>query len=257
MGELVTIDKSADIAALFDLPVVDSLSSDERSLLSMLLRRDEQIDIVIPASTSADQLWESLTLCAKVFGPVNKARQILKLLIGRMLNLMQDRPELYESRGFRSFDQFMSDEKRGLPKILNISRGELYKTKSVAERNPSLPISDYREIGFSKLAALGPVTREGNSDYPAWINAAKTSTLTELREQIYRSDANIPPGSLEMDMLVLPMTKADKDEIEEFIGDPQMQAVSGSRDRAKVLVNATREARMEWLAQAQGAEGDQ
>ena len=58
-------------------------------------------------------------------------------------------------------------------------------------------------------------------------------------------------------MLVLPMTKADKDEIEEFIGDPQMQAANGTRDRAKVLVNATREARMEWLAQAQGAEGDQ
>ena len=256
MGELVPITNptsATDLAALFDPSLDGSLSGDERSLLAALLSQDERIDIAIPEDTPAGQLWETITLCAKVFTRVNKAHAVLKLLIGRALVLIQQSPEIYERRGFRSFDQFMTDDVRGLPALLGISRGELYKSKSIAEANPTLPMADYREIGFSKLAAISQVTREGDSNYQDWIDAAKTNTFSQLKEKIYRSDANIPEGSLERDLFALEMTAYQKSELEEFINDPQMRAASGSENKAELLLNATREARVEWLARVEAA----
>lgn len=247
-GDLVPTKPGAELAALFD-PSVDGafLSPQERPLLAALLVQDDRIDIAIPADTPADDLWRTVLLVSKVFTRLTRAHSILKLLIGRALVLIQDRPELYESRGFRSMDAFLSDEVRGLPALLGISRGELYKAKSVAEKNPTLPIALYREIGFSKLGEISRVTEEGNANYPAWLEKARTSTYKELVRSIEESNLQIAEGGMTPAVFAINCREDQRRELSEFVEDPRIHSVNGTADKAEILLNSTREARAEWL----------
>lgn len=241
---------STEVAGLFDPSSVDTLSSEERMLLSVLLSRDDRVDIAIPSNISQNSLWDTLALCCKVFVRVRRANSQLKLLIGRALALVKDTPEIFEARGFNSFDAFMSNNDRGLPAITGISRSELYKAKTVAEKLPELSLTDTRELGFTKTALLAQVTESGNSDYDKWLDAAKTDTIPEFRERIYRSGKGIDDGDLEWDVLQFNVTKAQKERIEGFVTDPEIIAYCENKLPGFIIERLIEETAQEWKMQA-------
>lgn len=253
---LVPTDLGAELLQLVDASGSVALSDEERLLLVTLLDQSDRIDVVIPEDTPAERLWETALMCSRVLSVVRRAGNILKFLIGRALVLIQKNPELYERNGFRSLDAFLSDEVNGLPALLGISRGELYKAKSVAESNPTMSMQEYREIGFSKLGLLAGKVQEGDSQYPYWMEQARTSTFKELQTKIYASNMQIPEGSLEADVFTLPCTADQKQELDEFIADPVIQSAAGTKSKAQVLVNATREAQSTWAGEAENGEGN-
>lgn len=243
---------AADVAGLFDPNIADALSLEERSVISTLLSSDDRTDVAIPENISPDDLWKTLELCCRVFIRVRKANAQLKLLIGRSLVLIQDNPELFKSRGFNSFDSFMTRED-GLPGLTGISRSELYKAKTVADTFPTIiSLGDSRELGVTKLSLIAQVTKEGNSDAQSWVDFAKDNTIPELKARIYRSDKGISEGALEVETLYITLTGDQKQTVEQFLNDAEIQAYAGSKMPGVILCAAIAELEEIWKQQQCG-----
>lgn len=245
----------AEVAGLFDPTTDDTLSSEERVILSALLTRDDRVDLAVPDGMDPRALWQTLDLCSRVFLRVRHASGQLKLLIGRALLVIQDTPEVFITRGFNTFDQFMSDLERGLPHITGISRGELYKAKSVAGSvGPSMNMEDARSLGFAKMQLVAGNTAPGSAQQKALIEAAKTQTIPELREHIARAGF-AEAGDLESDVLQVHVTKTQKRVVQSFLGNPQVQAYCETSSAGLILERMVAEVEAEWEIHATVIEG--
>lgn len=254
VDEVIT---GAEVASLFDSRSEETLNSDERVILASLLTRDDRVDLAVPDTMDPRELWDTLNICARVFVRVRRASGQLKLLIGRSLLVIQNTPEVYESRGFRSFDAFMSDTDRGLPKITGISRAELFKAKSVAGSvGPDMNLEDARQVGFTKLQLIAGVTDPGSTTQKALIDAAKTDTIPELRERIARSGVQFAAGDLEWDMIQLSVTKTQKKMFQEFVNNPQVRAYCESESPGMIVQRMIEEVGEEWRIQSMVIEGE-
>lgn len=243
---------ASEIAGLFDPTSKDSLTERERTVLTGLLSREGNIDVVIPDSISQSELWETLSVCCGVFYRMRRAASHLKLLIGRALVLLKDTPAIYKSRGFNSFDDFMTKE-NGLPGITGISRSELYKAKTVAEKLPTIGLSEVRAMGFTKLALLAEATTEAAPDFQEWVTQATEGTIPQLKEKMYRSDKQIPEGSVDWEVVQFTVTVEQKQLIDAFMVDPDMIAYCCNNNPGFILTRMIEECEAEWRLQAQGA----
>lgn len=247
----------SDAAGLFD-PQSEEIfrDGDERTLLAGLLSLNDRVDVALPDGMPASELWRTFDLCARVFVRVRYASGQLKLLIGRALSVIQDTPEIYESRGFSSFDGFMSDETRGLPKITGISRAELYKAKSVAKSvGPGMNLEDARQIGFSKMQLIAGVSNAGEATFNTLVDAAKTDTIPQLRERIARQGLVGSAADLEWDVLQVNMTRTQKRVVQQFLQNPQVRAYCETESAGTILERAIAEVTSEWEIQAMAIEG--
>lgn len=246
----------AEVAGLFTTDSEEALTPEERVILAALLTRDDRVDLAIPDDMNPRELWRTLEICSRVFLRVRHASGQLKLLIGRALLVIQNTPEVFTSRGFSSFDAFISDSERGLPYITGISRGELYKAKSVAASvGPNMNLADAREIGFSKLQLVAGVTEAGSAEQNRLIEVAKNTTVLQLRERIARSDMGIEEDDLEFDLLQFQVTKTQKKLIQSFVNNPQVRAYCETQSAGMILERAIQECVGEWQIQGQVVEG--
>lgn len=245
---------SAQLAGLFDPRVEGGLSLDERALISTLVANNAKSEIVLPDNISDSDLWDALQVCCKVESRVRKVQTVLKMLVGRALLLMQDRPAMYKDRGFISLDAIMTDQERGLPAITGISRAELYNSKKIAKSWPTISAADATSIGFTKLVTLSAIRKQSDSDSAQWLEVARVNTNEGLKEAIYRSDAGIPEGSLDQDSFIITLTRAEKTELQQFIGDPVFQAYCQTASPALMLLRAIAEASSEWRVQMRAEE---
>ncbi len=248
-----------EVAGLFDarIPGQETLSESERTILSTLLSSNGRVDLVIPDKMDPNELWRTLDICARVFVRVRRASGQLKLLIGRALLVIQDTPEIYTSRGFESFNDFVSDEQTGLPAMTGISRGELFKAKAVAKSvGPGMRSEDIREIGFSKVQLVAAAAPSGSPKFNALIEAAKFDTVPQLRERIANADVGLTAEDMEWATIQFPVTRTQKNIAEEFFGNPQVQAYCGTESRGVILERLIQEAEVEWQIQAMVIESE-
>lgn len=246
----------AEVAAMFEVDSEESLNTEERGILSALLRRDDRVDLAVPDNMDPRELWRTLEICSRVFLRVRHASGQLKLLIGRALLVIQNTPEVYESRGFRSFDAFMSDQERGLPAMTGISRAELFKAKSVAGSvGPEMNLNDAREIGFTKLQIVASVTDPGTATQRALMESAKTDTIPQLKERIARSSLQVQTGDMTWDLLQITVTQSQKQFVQAFLNNPRVRAYCESESPGMILQRMIEEVASEWEIQALVVEG--
>lgn len=250
----LTVIPPAQLAGLFDPRVEGGLSASERALISTLVANNAKSDVVLPDTISDEDLWDALQVCCKVESRVRKVQTVLKMLVGRALLLMQERPAMYKERGFISLDAIMTDQERGLPAITGISRAELYNAKTIAKSWPKISATDATEIGFTKLVTLAKIRKDTDSDSAKWLEIAKTSTNEGLKDAIYRSDNSIPVGSLDVDTLTITISKAEKDEILAFLKNPAYQAYCKSALPGVMLIQCIAESVAEWDVQLRANE---
>ncbi len=235
------------LGGLFDPQSEGALSERERALIGVLLSNDAQAAAAIPDGISADDLWATLAVCCKVGAKVEKVRTVLKMLVGRALVVMENRPEIYRERGFRTLDSFMSStEANGLPALSGMARTGLYEARSFAAKWPGLPIGEMAAIGMGKMRAISRIRKGSDSDAQVWLDKAKTGTLEQLQEQIYRSSNGIPDGSLEISTVIFTMTVDEKKRIEGFVKDPEIQAYCGTAQPGPILCKVLEETESEW-----------
>lgn len=238
----------SDTAALFDPRSEEVLSSPERTLLASLLSHSGRVDLALPDGISAASLWESFHVCGTVFKITRRASGQLKLLIGRALKVMQDTPESYESRGFRSFDDFMT-RTDGLERFTGISRAEGYKAKSVAESaGPDMPLSDARDLGFTKMGIITGVAKSTDSNFQGLVEYGKTHTIPKLRQHIERQGLADADETV-WDVVTIPVTLAQKRFWTAFVQNPQVQAYCESASAGMILERAIAEVSSEWQIQ--------
>lgn len=247
----------AEVASLFDPRSEETLTQDERVVLAGLLNRDDRVDLAIPDEMDARELWRTLEICSRVFLRVRHASGQLKLLIGRALHVIHNTPDVYKSRGFSSFDDFMTRED-GLPRLTGISRAELYKAKSVAASlGPQTNMDDIREIGsFTKLQLIAGYTEAGSNEQNALMEAAKHETIQQLKERIARSELQVEVEDLTWDVLQVNVTRAQKQQIWSFISNPQVKAYCESEAPGVILQRAIEECCGEWQVQPTAIEGE-
>lgn len=239
-----------EVAGLFDTRNEDLLTLDERVLLSGLLSSGDRVDMAIPDDISEGDLWRTLSICGRVFVPIRRASTQLKIIIGRAINLIQQRPEIFESRGFRSFDDFMSLP-HGLQQMTGISRAELFKAKATANAlGPTINMEDVRQIGITKIQMVAQYSEPGTPSQDALIEVAKTHTVPQLREHIARLDLQVSTGDMEWDVLQIPATKTQKALFMEFFRNPLVLAYCGTTSQAVVLERMLQECSEEWQIRA-------
>ncbi len=168
---------------------------------------------------------------------------------------MQDTPETYESRGFRSFDEFMS-KANGLEAMTGISRAEGYKSKAVAESaGPDMPLSDARDLGFTKMALITGVSKSTDSTFQPLVEFSKTHTIPEIRQHIERQGLADADETI-YDVLTIPVTRAQKNFWNSFVQNPQVRAYCESESAGIILERAISEVMNEWSIEAPVIEGE-
>jgi len=240
-----------ETAALFDARSEEILTPEDRASLVFLLTQNDRVDLAIPADMPPAELWRAFDVCARVYRRVRFATGQLKLLIGRALMVIQETPVIYQSRGFSSFDEFMSSDKpNGLQEITGISRAELYKAKKVANSSgPGMSLEDAREIGFTKMALVTGVAKYSDSNFSELMESAKTDTIPQLRERIAKKNL-AQPDELEWDVFQVNLTKAQKKFLQSFIDNPQVRAYCETTSPGTILERAISEVIGEWEIRA-------
>ncbi len=247
MSPVELTQNGSETASLFDVENENETARQDRHMVVELLRRQDRVDLALPVSIDSLVLWRTLDVCAHFFVRIAAAKHMLKLMVGRALIVIQQRPEFFTSRGYDNFSDFMSDTVRGLPRITGISRAELFKAKAVAAQlGPTITLEDARDVGLTKLQLIAGVTDSGSAEQRELVEAARTDTMVQLRERIVRNGLVGSTEDLEWDALIFTLTKTQKTFVQEFLDNPLVQAYCKTSSPGIILEMMVAELSEEW-----------
>ena len=216
-----------------EIVVKADLSQEELDIVDRILISRDTLSVAIPDDTDPDAVWRTLTACSKALTVYRNAASTLKLVVGRLLMVVQDHPELYLGK-YKNYNSFVS---QGCPELFGVPRSEAYAAKSMVEAWPSLTVDEIKQIKFSKLAHLTfkcQITEKSpNAD--KYLELAQTHTLNELKD-ITASNGIIPRDEADMAGITIVTTLATKNKWEQFISNPQIRAYVGS-DNAGIILH--------------------
>jgi hypothetical protein len=239
-----------------------ALNPAERAILSELLTEQRSIEEIVPADIGAGKLWEYMQVACKAMMRVRELMAKLKPLIGRLMLVVKEYPELYvgkdgmdpatgEVKVMETFEDFVA---YGLPAVIGISRAEAYAAQKFAICFPEMVLETYAAIGNMKMKALtqlpfGP-NGEPPKDIALWVDRAMDPRVgvDELRLMVAnRTLAN--PGDLEIVIVPVTMTKAERILWREFKMDKGCQMYCGTSAEGTMLARAIVESIGEWRGQ--------
>ena len=252
---------STDIAPSEPIFFSPALTDDERTMLSALLSPNQNVEEIIPDSTDPDTLWSYLSVSCKALMRVRDLTAQLRPLIGRILLLVKQYPDLYQGREgmnpetgekkvMLNFEDFIL---YGLPAAIGMSRAGAYLAQKIALRFPELPLSKYSQIGATKMQSLTqlPFGENGKppKDIDRWIETAADPRVTfqAFREMVANRTLQ-DPGDLEMSSVVVNMTKAQRELWRRYKTDRTMQQYAESTAEGRILEVLMIEAEPEWRA---------
>jgi hypothetical protein len=218
-----------------------SLNLEERNILSDLVSPDTEVQAVA-ADLGPDKLWEAIQVTVRIYASTKKAQAQLKPVIGKLLIELEKFPEIYQSRGYRTFDEFMS---LGGPQLLGMPRSECYRAKRLSATWPNLTPEDFSEIGEQKLYALSTFTSYSDPKAEHWLDVARASTHDQLLDTISQSGENTK-GNLVPAQISFTTSLELKTAINEYFSNTAAQSVVGTSDRGSMLMAAIAVARSDW-----------
>jgi len=188
------------------------LEQKEVELLGALLDEGSRVDVVIPEDIDPGALWDSLAVCCKVLVRMKGAACKLKPLVGRMLLVVQNYPDIYQSRGYKTYDDFVT---RGMEELLGISRAEAYHCKRIAKNLPWVTSAQFEQIGIAKLELLAKDEVAPKAKELLEIAAKPEVTIAALKQII--ADNNLSERDrLDFSNIVLAVPKDVKKQWDEF-----------------------------------------
>jgi hypothetical protein len=221
----------------------NSLSPNELRLVEELVRaNDKSARELIPDPIAPNDLWSTLSAACKVLAKTEEAKTRLKPLIGRMLILIERKPELYQTQGFSNFNDFMTN---GVWKLYRISRAEAYNMKKIAEELGNISTDVITEIGVSKANLVASALRRQITDgtpreiadrkQKDWLEKARHASYDELKLMVY--DSNLAEkGELDHSTIIIESTKDVATRWKSFRRDPAIKGISET-DQPGVLLN--------------------
>jgi hypothetical protein len=223
------------------------MSENEKFLLDGLLADDTaRIDVVLRGDSSPEDIAAALDVCSKVHGTLYKANMRLKPIIGRILELAQDKPEVFKLCECKTFNEFASEY---IPKLTGMTRAEAYQCKRIVEKFPSVTIKDFEDIGYVNLGLLCKVTQEGAPSKDKWFKEAKEKTVDDFKVYIAERGYG-DKGDLDTVVLEVVMSKETAKQIKEFWNNRAFQEYVGSKDHGEMLKAAIGEVAIQWTIDA-------
>lgn len=232
-------------------PVVETerthLRREENAILKEALRPGADIQAVIPADASAEELWKTLDICIKGVNLLEERLRRLHPIIGRILLIFQERPSLYKELGYETYSEFMQ---KGVHGVLGLHRSQAYVAKIVARDWPQVTPDRFARIGPKKIEILSKFTTGRSANAELLLDAAERMKTNELREYVVQRGF-LRPGESSGRVITITTNGAIYDHYKEFFSDPRVHQKVGSKDHDQILEALMQECSSEWLAETE------
>lgn len=214
--------------------ILNNLTTQERRMINTLLDQESNWELSIPEDISNEQLLAYLDISCRCWKPVDGARTILIVAIGRMLNMVQKRPDIYKEMEYRTFNDWVNKE---VIEKYHISHGTTWAAKLILKSYPDLTPTEYAEAKVEnlKLASqiLGdnPPKRQANQ----LLQKAKELSVDQFKE--YMDEKGLMPREESNGMsYLLKGSVSNVRFIKKFFRDPDYQRALETQDPVKMLV---------------------
>jgi len=228
--------------------VTNLVQIDEKGqqLLKEILKPSIKIEAIIPEDATAEQLWETLRVCVAGYNLLSFKLDRLKPIIGKILVTFQNKPSLYKSLGYQTFEEF---RKEGVGRKLGLGRTTLWETQIIARDWPQLVENPdlYTKIGRSKLMILSKFATGKDRNANHLLKMASEMSTTELRLHSEQR-GYIQHGETQGATVVLHCAKDIADRWKEFSANPKVHQVVGSEKEGAILSAMMDECEQHWLA---------
>jgi len=189
---------------------------DEEKLLQTLVLSDSsRISEVIPKTITAEELHENLTVCCRALGRLDRASNVLKPLIGRMLLIVKE-TEAHKDMGYATYSAFIEEEVCGK---LGLSRSNLYEARKIISAFPSLSLERYEKVGPTKLLIAAKFSRQSDTSSTKLLDKAESMPVKEFRQYAAEQGA-VEPGDTQGGTIVIQTSLAIARRWKEFIENP-------------------------------------
>ncbi len=231
---------------------VPVLTDDERTVVKAVLDDDSRLDVAIPLDMPAERLWAGLCGSAKIQQGAASASDKIKPILGRFLIVLQDYPEIYQSEGYRTYEDFM---RKGLKEKFGISRTEAYACRKVAEKFPSLTPTEFKQIGVGKLYALASLTHDGDRNSTLLIEKAKDPETSKRQLEEYAAElTHRNSNEIRLTDVRITVTRETSEYWKAMVKSPEIQAYCSAAtgepaSEGTIFRSALEEAVTEWTTQ--------
>ncbi len=223
-------------------PLLADLSASDKAIVDQFLDSREQLTDLVPDAIDPATLWTGLSACCRSLALNRRTASLLKIVIGRMLVVLRDRPEVYQNLGYRTFDDFIT---RGMPELFGIPRSEAYAARTLVEKWPSLSAEQIKLVSYSKLALISKVVDEKSSNANMYLKAAQEHTLDQLKD-ILANNGVLPREDSDFATITILTTKGIKKMWTDAVSDPQIRAYCQTDDPGVILECLLSETLCEW-----------
>lgn len=160
------------------------LTKSEHLAIKSMIEDGLRLDVAIPADITFEQWTAKMSMCCRAVGKLDDMLRRLKPLIGRLINLASERPEIYKAAGCRIFSDFVNEY---VPANFPISKTDAWAYRALVRDHPTLTMERFAAINPSRLKVLSGGGVVGpNSDSEEWYAKAQKMTVVELREEVAR-----------------------------------------------------------------------
>lgn len=239
------------------IALTEKLSSAETKLLNELTRPDVRVEVTIPEDINPKDWMVAARATCRAFVRAQRQTDMLLPILGRLLLICKDNPQIYQENGYDSFEHFVNAEVR---EKFGVGRSTCYEAMAAVRFGTAakLEMADYPAIGrvnFRLLTKAIPEGDEKKAFAKKLVEKAKTATVQELREHV-ESQGYVEKGETVGGWLRIPCNKKQLKVFEKFFADEDYQSYCGTGDRASMLEKAIAEATTEWHKQIEHQEAE-
>jgi hypothetical protein len=222
------------------------LNEHEQTLLKQLLAPGAIIEAVIPADAPAEELWTTLDACVRGYRILDARSTRLRLIIGKLLIIFENKPSLYKTLGYDTFFDFM---RKGAYDTLGIHRSSAYEGKRAAKNWPQLSPDRYASIGVKNIELLNKFTNGKSPHAEEWLDRAEKMKTRELQKYV-EERGFLNNGEAAGATFTIPTNRDRYARFKEFFEDGRVQSYCGSKYPDAILEHLIEECHDEWICKS-------
>lgn len=218
------------------------LNAEDQKILAQICAPESDIALTVGANQGPEEILRYLYILTRASITLERKRDGLVQVIGRILHVVRENPAIYQARGFKSFDGFI---KGHVVNALGMSKSTLRDAMRIYEAFPTTSAADVAEVGVVKMVLLSRITNSTQPNHGKLIEEAKSQTYRQLL-QTAAEKANLRPTDIERAVLVVQLSIAQKAMVKSFLDHPQVRAKCQTEDWGTILEYMIAEVMGEW-----------
>ena len=207
-----------------------------KPLMSSKLKTLEQI---LPDNWDPEKINPALEIFGGMLADTERFAGRLKVFVGRLLVLAQRNPDIYTSRGHKTFEEY----RMAVCKETSMGRSNVSDGKMIVEHFPNLAMERYDTVGPTKLIHLCKFLSQDHSDCNKLLDYAAAHTLEELKAHTVKK-GYLTSGQTYGGTLIVTGDGGQIKELNELIA--RYAPLVGSEKPIDVILEAFHEASTEW-----------